>query len=134
MHLIQPDLHTRRAFLRRSTQLGLAGTALPFALNPYQCEVGARGAKGDVMLIEDADARAAARHAPGQRRSDQPAADHRNIVIRIHAILLSIMCAVRLPEKLSFVLCVMPGFMPGIHVFSRPSKILRRGWPGQARP
>lgn len=33
MHLIQPDLHTRRAFLRRSTQLGLAGTALPFALN-----------------------------------------------------------------------------------------------------
>lgn len=33
MHLIQPELHTRRAFLRRSTQLGLAGTALPFALN-----------------------------------------------------------------------------------------------------
>lgn len=33
MHLIQPDRHTRRAFLRRSTQLGLAGTALPFALN-----------------------------------------------------------------------------------------------------
>lgn len=33
MHLIQPDLHTRRAFLRRATQLGLAGTALPFALN-----------------------------------------------------------------------------------------------------
>ncbi|MFT4241902.1 MAG: DUF1501 domain-containing protein [Acidovorax sp.] len=33
MHLLQPQLHTRRAFLRRSTQLGLAGTALPFALN-----------------------------------------------------------------------------------------------------
>ncbi len=33
MHLLQPALHTRRAFLRRSTQLGLAGTALPFALN-----------------------------------------------------------------------------------------------------
>ena len=33
MHLLQPDLHSRRAFLRRSTQLGLAGTALPFALN-----------------------------------------------------------------------------------------------------
>ncbi|RQO81620.1 DUF1501 domain-containing protein [Acidovorax sp. FJL06] len=33
MHLLQPELHTRRAFLRRSTQLGLAGTALPFALN-----------------------------------------------------------------------------------------------------
>jgi uncharacterized protein (DUF1501 family) len=33
MHFLQPELHTRRAFLRRSTQLGLAGTALPFALN-----------------------------------------------------------------------------------------------------
>lgn len=33
MHLLQPELHTRRAFLRRSGQLGLAGTALPFALN-----------------------------------------------------------------------------------------------------
>lgn len=30
---IPPALPTRRAFLRRSTQLGLAGTALPFALN-----------------------------------------------------------------------------------------------------
>ena len=35
MHLIQPPppLHTRRAFLRRSGQLALTGTALPFALN-----------------------------------------------------------------------------------------------------
>jgi uncharacterized protein (DUF1501 family) len=33
MHLLQPELHTRRTFLRRSGQLGLAGTALPFALN-----------------------------------------------------------------------------------------------------
>ena len=33
MHLIQPTLHTRRAFLRRSGQLALTGTALPFALN-----------------------------------------------------------------------------------------------------
>ena len=33
MHLLQPHLHTRRAFLRRSAQLGLAGTAMPFALN-----------------------------------------------------------------------------------------------------
>ena len=33
MHLLSPKLHTRRAFLRRSGQLGLAGTALPFALN-----------------------------------------------------------------------------------------------------
>ena len=33
MHFIQPELHTRRAFLRRSSRLALAGTALPFALN-----------------------------------------------------------------------------------------------------
>ena len=33
MHLLQPDLHSRRAFLRRSSQLALTGTALPFALN-----------------------------------------------------------------------------------------------------
>ena len=33
MHLIQPQLHTRRAFLRRSGQLALSGTALPLALN-----------------------------------------------------------------------------------------------------
>jgi uncharacterized protein (DUF1501 family) len=33
MHFIDPDLHTRRAFLRRSGQLALAGTALPMALN-----------------------------------------------------------------------------------------------------
>ena len=33
MHLLQPQLHSRRAFLRRSGQLALTGTALPFALN-----------------------------------------------------------------------------------------------------
>ena len=33
MYLINPSLHSRRAFLRRSGQLALAGTALPFALN-----------------------------------------------------------------------------------------------------
>ena len=33
MHLITPSLHSRRAFLRRSGQLALTGTALPFALN-----------------------------------------------------------------------------------------------------
>lgn len=33
MHLIQPRLHSRRAFLRRTSQLALTGTALPFALN-----------------------------------------------------------------------------------------------------
>jgi uncharacterized protein (DUF1501 family) len=33
MHPIEPENHSRRAFLRRSAQLALSGTALPFALN-----------------------------------------------------------------------------------------------------
>ncbi len=33
MYLLQPEKHTRRAFLRRSAQLALSGTALPVALN-----------------------------------------------------------------------------------------------------
>ena len=33
MHLLDSEKHSRRAFLRRSGQLALAGTALPFALN-----------------------------------------------------------------------------------------------------
>ena len=33
MYLIRPDLHTRRAFLRRSAQLAATGVALPTALN-----------------------------------------------------------------------------------------------------
>lgn len=33
MHLLQPELHSRRAFLKRSGQLALTGTALPLALN-----------------------------------------------------------------------------------------------------
>ncbi|WP_066272654.1 DUF1501 domain-containing protein [Hydrogenophaga palleronii] len=33
MHLIQPQLHTRRAFLRRAGQLAFTGAALPTALN-----------------------------------------------------------------------------------------------------
>lgn len=33
MYLLQPHLHSRRAFLRRAGQLALTGTALPMALN-----------------------------------------------------------------------------------------------------
>ena len=33
MYLLQPHLHTRRAFLRRAGQLAMTGTALPMALN-----------------------------------------------------------------------------------------------------
>ncbi len=33
MYLLKPELHSRRAFLKRSAQLAVTGTALPFALN-----------------------------------------------------------------------------------------------------
>ncbi|MBC7392161.1 MAG: Tat pathway signal protein, partial [Variovorax sp.] len=33
MHYIDPKGHSRRAFLKRSSSLALAGTAMPFALN-----------------------------------------------------------------------------------------------------
>src|SRR5690606_3273092 len=33
MHLIDPTKHTRRAFLRRASQLAFTGTALPTAMN-----------------------------------------------------------------------------------------------------
>lgn len=48
MHLIDPAAHTRRAFLRRSGQLAMAGTALPFALNlAAMGEAAAQAASGD---------------------------------------------------------------------------------------
>ncbi|MFS2164798.1 DUF1501 domain-containing protein [Variovorax sp. Varisp62] len=48
MHLIHPALHTRRAFLRRTGQLAIAGTALPFALNlAAMGEAAAQAAPGD---------------------------------------------------------------------------------------
>ena len=48
MYLIDPSAHTRRAFLRRSTQLAMAGSALPFALNlAAMGEAAAQGVPGD---------------------------------------------------------------------------------------
>ena len=48
MHLIDPSAHSRRAFLRRSGQLAMAGTALPFALNlAAMGEAAAQAAPGD---------------------------------------------------------------------------------------
>ncbi|MGK6308047.1 DUF1501 domain-containing protein [Variovorax sp. DT-64] len=48
MHLIDPQAHTRRAFLRRSGQLAMAGSALPFALNLAAIgEAAAQAAPGD---------------------------------------------------------------------------------------
>ncbi|OUM03865.1 DUF1501 domain-containing protein [Variovorax sp. JS1663] len=47
MHLIDPQAHTRRAFLRRSGQLAMAGSALPFALNLAAIGEAAAQAAGD---------------------------------------------------------------------------------------
>ncbi|RZL93687.1 MAG: DUF1501 domain-containing protein [Variovorax sp.] len=47
MYLIDPAAHTRRAFLRRSGQLAIAGTALPFALNLASMGEAAAAAAGD---------------------------------------------------------------------------------------
>jgi uncharacterized protein (DUF1501 family) len=47
MYLIDPAAHTRRAFLRRSGQLAMAGTALPFALNLAAMGEAAAQAAGD---------------------------------------------------------------------------------------
>jgi uncharacterized protein (DUF1501 family) len=47
MHLIDPQAHTRRAFLRRSGQLALAGSALPFAMNLALMGEAAAQAAGD---------------------------------------------------------------------------------------
>ncbi|VWX59846.1 conserved hypothetical protein [Burkholderiales bacterium 8X] len=48
MHFIDPAAHTRRAFLRRSGQLAMTGTALPFALNLASMgEAAAQAASGD---------------------------------------------------------------------------------------
>jgi len=48
MHLIDPAAHTRRAFLRRTGRLAMAGSALPFALNlAAMGEAAAQAASGD---------------------------------------------------------------------------------------
>jgi uncharacterized protein (DUF1501 family) len=48
MYLINPAAHTRRAFLRRTGQLAMAGTAVPFALNlAAMGEAAAQAAPGD---------------------------------------------------------------------------------------
>ena len=47
MYLIDPKGHTRRAFLRRTGQLAMAGTAVPFALNLASMGEAAAAAAGD---------------------------------------------------------------------------------------
>ncbi len=52
MYLINPQAHSRRAFLRRSMQLALAGTALPTALNLAAIgEAAAFNAPGDYKAL-----------------------------------------------------------------------------------
>ena len=71
-----------RPGLRRAHRpAGVLGHAEPLALHPHQREVAARGAHGDVALVEHVDALAAARQAPGDGRADQAAADDRDVVV-----------------------------------------------------
>ena len=58
--------------------------AQAFALDPDQREIGTGGAMGDIALVEHHDALMRARHAPGERRSDEAAADHCDIEICRH--------------------------------------------------
>jgi uncharacterized protein (DUF1501 family) len=52
MHFIQPDPHTRRAFLRRAGQLAFTGAALPTALNlAAMGEAAAQNAPGDYKAL-----------------------------------------------------------------------------------
>lgn len=50
MHLLQPHLHSRRAFLKRSGQLAMTGAALPLALN--------LAAMGDAAAFDASDYKA----------------------------------------------------------------------------
>jgi uncharacterized protein (DUF1501 family) len=47
MHLIDPNGHTRRAFLRRAGHLAMAGTAMPFAMNLAAMGEAAAATAGD---------------------------------------------------------------------------------------
>ena len=64
-----------QASAERCVQVAYCGHADALALHPDQREIAARGAKGDVALVEQRDALAAAGETPGDRRADQPAAD-----------------------------------------------------------
>lgn len=52
MHLIQPELHSRRAFLRRSAQLAATGAAYPLAMNlSLMSDVAAQSAGDDYKAL-----------------------------------------------------------------------------------
>src|SRR6185437_15509808 len=68
---------------------GVFRHAEPFALDPDQREIAARGAVGDIALVEHGDATARAREAPADCRADQPAADDGHIILASLAHALS---------------------------------------------
>ena len=53
--------------------------AMALALQPDQAEVAARGAQGDIALVEHGDRADAVTQAIGDRRADQAAADHGDV-------------------------------------------------------
>jgi hypothetical protein len=60
--------------------------AVTLALHPHQPEISARGAIGDIPLIEERGAEPLAGETIGDRRADQPAADYDRIVT-LHPVL-----------------------------------------------
>ena len=53
----------------------------PLALHPDQGEVAARRPHGDIALVQHRDLPARPGETPGQRRPDQPAADHGDVIL-----------------------------------------------------
>src|SRR6266566_3745235 len=53
--------------------------AEPFALHPAQGEIAARGAIGDIALVEHGDALTGTRQAQSDRRAHESAADHGDV-------------------------------------------------------
>ncbi len=65
--------------------VGIGRHAEALALQPHQREIAARRPMRDVALVEHRDARADAAQPPGDRRADQPAADHGYVVRVAHS-------------------------------------------------
>jgi len=80
---------------------------------------------GEAIVAPLTDTRPAAIQASASRREASPA---RAMTLAMRSPDLSFWV---LPDMMAFF--VMPGLVPGIHVFIHEGRE-RRGWPGQARP
>src|SRR3984893_15777741 len=70
-----------RPFIRRLPRPALVmWRSVPLALHPDEPEIAARGAERDIALIQQCRLQPSAGEPIGDRRTDQPAADHNRIV------------------------------------------------------